>query len=165
MVTVMAISPVHLVANGHDLGLVGIVVGIHVAGMFVPSPISGWAADRVVPTSVAGGGFLLIVASGAAGLLVDTGSAFWMTVVLAMLGVGWNLGVVGGSTLLASSVPAALRPHVEGVGEVSMGLAAGTGASIAGLIVALGGFWALSLAGTAVAATAMLALALAHQVR
>jgi MFS family permease len=164
MVAVMAIVPVHLVAYGHDLGLVGIIVGIHVAGMFVPSPISGWAADRIGPTTVAGGGFLLIVGSGVAGLILDTGSALWMMVILAMLGVGWNFGVVGGSALLAGSVPARLRPQVEGIGEVSMGLAAGTGAPIAGLVVALGGFTALSLAGTVVAATAIITLAFAHRV-
>lgn len=158
MVAVMAIAPVHLVGRGHDLGLVGIVVGIHVAGMFVPSPISGWAADRIGPTVVAGGGFLLIVASGVTGLLSDVGSALWMTVVLAALGVGWNLGVVGGSTLLAASVPVSLRPRVEGIGEVSMGLAAGAGAPVAGLVVALGGYAALSLAGAVVAATAVLGL-------
>ena len=45
----------------------------------------------------------------------------------------------------------------------SAGLAAGTGAPIAGLIVALGGFAALSLAGTVVAARAILTLAFAHR--
>ena len=41
-----------------------------------------------------------------------------------------------------------MRPHVEGLGEVAMGLAAGAGAPIVGLTVALGGFAALSMAGT-----------------
>ena len=162
MVAVMAIAPVHLVAHGHDLGLVGVVVGLHVAGMFAPSPVSGWAADRVGPIPVAAGGFLLIVASGAAGLILDTGGLFSMAVVLVTLGVGWNLGVVGGSALLTASVPALLRPHVEGVGETSMGLAAGAGAPIAGVVVAFGGFATLSLAGSVVAATAVLALAFAR---
>ena len=49
---------------------------------------------------------MLIVASGAAGLLFDAASAVPMTAVLLLLGVGWNLGVVGGSALLAASVPA-----------------------------------------------------------
>ncbi len=65
MVAVMAVAPVHLVAHGHGLGVVGVVVGVHVAGMFMPSPLSGWAADRVGPTAIAGGGFLLMIASGA----------------------------------------------------------------------------------------------------
>jgi len=162
MVAVMAIAPVHLVAHGHGLGPVGIVVGVHVAGMFAPSPISGWAADRAGPATVAGGGFGLIVASGVLGLLLDTDGLLPMAAVLATLGVGWNLGVVGGSALLSASVPAALRPRVEGIGEVSMGLAAGAGAPVAGVVVAFGGFAALSLAGALVAATGVLALAFAR---
>ncbi len=161
MVAVMAVAPVHLVAHGHGLGVVGVVVGVHVAGMFMPSPLSGWAADRVGPTAIAGGGFLLMIASGAGGLLLNTGDALWMTAVLLVLGVGWNLGVVGGSALLADSVPGRLRPRVEGIGEVSMGLAAGAGVPAAGLFVAFGGFPALSFAGTLVAAKAALALAFA----
>ena len=72
--------------------------------------------------------------------------------------------MVGGSTLLAASVPRSLRPRVEGLGEVAMGLAAGAGALLAGVIVAFGGFTTLSLVGaaTAVAAT-MLALEFARR--
>jgi len=160
MVAIMAIVPVHLVAHGHGLGLVGIVVGIHVAGMFVPSPLSGWAADRVGSTTVAGIGCLLLLASGMTGALVDIGSAGWMSATLALLGVGWNFGVVGGSTMLAASVSAPLRPHTEGIGEVAMGLAAGAGATMAGVIVAYGGFTALSLVALGVAVATMLALTL-----
>jgi hypothetical protein len=69
-----------------------------------------------------------------------------MTVMLALLGLGWNAGVVGGSTMLAASVPASLRPRTEGIGEVAMGLAAGVGALIAGLLVAYGDFTTLSIA-------------------
>ncbi len=78
---------------------------------------------------------------------------------LMLLGVGLNFGVVGGSTMLASSIPAPLRPHTEGLGEVAMGLAAGAGAPIAGIIVAFGGFTALSLVGVAVAAATILMMA------
>jgi hypothetical protein len=48
-----------------------------------------------------------------------------MTEMLAFLGLGWNAGVVGGSTMLIGSVPASLRSQTEGIGEVAMGLAAG----------------------------------------
>ena len=68
-----------------------------------------------------------------------------------------------GSAGLATSIPTRLRPHVEGLGEVSMGLAARAGAPIAGLVVALGGFPVLSLAGTLVAAAAILALLFVRQ--
>ena len=154
MVAVMAIAPVHLAIHEYNLGLVGTVVGIHVGCMFVPSPISGWIADSLGPTPVAEAGFFFLATAGVAGAFLDTGSAVWMAVMLMLLGVGWNFGVVGGSTMLAGSIPAPLRPHAEGLGEVAMGLAAGAGAPIAGIVVALGGFTALSLVGVAVAAAA-----------
>ena len=39
---------------------------------------------------------------------------------LVLLGVGWNAGLIAGSTLLASAVPVAQRPRVEGAGELSI---------------------------------------------
>jgi predicted MFS family arabinose efflux permease len=108
---------------------------------------------------VAGVSFFLLSA-GVVGASFDVSGAFWMTAMLLLLGVGWNFGVVGGSTMLATSVPALLRLRVEGLGEVAMSLAAGAGAPIAGIVVALGGFTALSLVGATTAAVAtMLALA------
>lgn len=108
---------------------------------------------------MAGVSFFLLSA-GVVGASFDVSAAFWMTAMLLLLGVGWNFGVVGGSTMLATSVPALLRLRVEGLGEVAMSLAAGAGAPIAGIVVALGGFTALSLVGATTAAVAtMLALA------
>jgi MFS family permease len=147
MVAVMAIAPVHLVAHGHSLHFVGIVVSIHVLCMFAPSPLTGWLADRAGSAAVAVLGAVLLAAAGLGGALLDMSDGTVMTGVLAVLGVGWNAGVVGGSTMLAASVPSLLRPHTEAIGEIAMGLAAGAGAPIAGLIVAFGDLTTLSIAG------------------
>jgi MFS family permease len=104
---------------------------------------------------VAGIGFILLLSAGVVGAFSNVDNTLWMTATLVLLGTGWNFGVVGGSTMLDASVPAPLRPHVEGLGEVAMGLAAGAGAPIAVLIVAFGGFAALFLAGTAAAILAL----------
>ncbi len=112
-------------------------------------------ATSALLLTVAASGILLLVGAGIAGALIDQGGAFSITAFLAVLGIGWNCGVVGGSMLLAASVPTTLRPHVEGLGEVAMGLAAGAGAPLAGIVVAFGDLTALAPAG---AATAMLAL-------
>jgi MFS family permease len=132
--------------------------------MFAPSPVTGWLADRAGSTVVAALGAALLVAAGLAGALLDMSDAGTMTAMLALLGLGWNAGVVGGSTMLAASVPAPLRPHAEGIGEIAMGLAAGAGAPIAGLIVAFGDFTALSVAG-AVGGVLMFAAARAPRFR
>jgi MFS family permease len=145
MVGVMAVAPVHLMAHGHDLEMVGTVISLHVAGMFAPSPISGWLADRVGPIAVAAIGCLFVLVAGVGGALGDPDSAGSTMLVLVVLGIGWNFGVVGGSTLIARSVNASLRVYVEGIGEVAMGVAAAVAAPLAGVTVALGGFSALSL--------------------
>jgi MFS family permease len=145
MVGVMAVAPVHLMAHGEDLEMVGTVISLHVAGMFAPSPISGWLADRIGPIPVAGVGGFFVLAAGVGGTLSDPHSAGSAALVLVILGVGWNFGVVGGSTLIARSVTASLRVYVEGIGEVAMGVAAAAAAPLAGVIIAVGGFSALSL--------------------
>jgi MFS family permease len=147
MVAVMAIAPVHLVEHGHTRDFVGVVISIHVLCMFAPSPVTGWLADRAGSVTVAALGALLLVIAGVGGAALDLSGGVAMTLVLAVLGLGWNAGVVGGSTMLAASVPTALRPQAEGIGEVAMGLAAGAGAPLAGLVVAFGDIASLTLVG------------------
>ena len=140
MVGVMAVAPVHLMAHGHGLEMVGTVISLHVAGMFAPSPVSGWLADRVGPVAVAGVGCLLLLVAGVGGALADPHRAGSAVLVLVILGAGWNFAVVGGSTLIARSVDVSLRVYVEGIGEVAMGVAAGAAAPLAGVLIAFGGF-------------------------
>lgn len=152
MVAVMAVTPVHMTEHAHHhLEFVGIVISLHVAGMFAPSPISGWLADRIGPIAVAATGFAFVVVTGLAGVFVDLESGAAITTLLVLLGLGWNFGIVGGSTLLSESTTPSLRPHAEGIGEVAMGLAAGLGAPIAGVLVSAGGFTSLWLVGAVVA--------------
>jgi MFS family permease len=152
MVGVMAVTPVHMTEHAHHhLQFVGIVISLHVAGMFAPSPISGWLADRVGPIAVAVIGFAFITVAGLTGVFVDLENGTAITALLVLLGLGWNFGIVGGSTLLSASTTPSLRPHAEGIGEVAMGLAAGLGAPIAGVLVAAGGFTSLWLVGAMVA--------------
>jgi MFS family permease len=160
MVAVMAIAPVHLKDEGHDLSFVGLVVGIHVFGMFAPSPLSGWLVDRTGSATVVSIGALFFIAAGISGAIVEPSGHVGVTIVLALLGLGWNAGVVGGSTMLAASIQAAERPRAEGFGEIAMGGAAAVGAVFAGLVVAAGGFPALALAGAAAGALLFAALRL-----
>jgi hypothetical protein len=151
MVAIMAVAPVQLLHHGHDLGFVGLAVSLHVAAMFAPSPVTGWLADRFGPAPVAAAGAVLLILAGIGGLDDHPGGSD-MVALLIVLGLGWNCGVVGGSALLAASVPAAMRPRSEAIGEASMGLAAAAGAPAAGLVVALGGFTTTWVAGALVGA-------------
>ncbi|MCW6006243.1 MFS transporter [Micromonospora sp. CPCC 205371] len=140
MVAVMAVAPLHMVAHSHHLDVVGVVVSIHVLCMLAPAPLAGWLADRAGTHVLAGLGAALILVAGGTGAFADPNSALSMTVVLAMFGLGWCAGVVAGSVMVADSLSDAHRSRAEGIGEVAMGIAAGVGAPLAGLVVAFGGF-------------------------
>ena len=152
MVAVMAMAPVHMHDHGHGLQFVGLVISLHVAGMFAPSPLSGWLTDRLGPLAVAGGGAALLIVAGA--LSAASGAqASTFALGLFLLGVGWNASLIAGSALLASAVPIAQRPRVEGAGELSMGVAAASATAIAGPVVGVAGYAALATAGAVAAAT------------
>ncbi|GLW05774.1 putative MFS-type transporter YddS [Microtetraspora sp. NBRC 13810] len=158
MVATMTVAPAHLHGHGQGLDVIGWLIAFHVVGMFGPSPLSGLLADRFGPIPVVLLGCSLLLAAGLTGFLVQEYGTAAMAVHLGVLGVGWNCGVVGGSALLAQASPGALRPHAEGVGEVTMGLAATVAAPVAGVIAATGDYGVYSLAGVAVAAGALLLL-------
>jgi hypothetical protein len=93
---------------------------------------------------------------------VGSGSPAVLGAALVLLGVGWSIGLVAGSTLLTASAPAAERPRREGWGEVAMGVAAAGGGAASGAVVGGGGYGLLASGGAAVAA---LVIAAAWQVR
>lgn len=151
MVAVMAMAPVHMEGQGHSLELVGLVVSLHVAGMFAPSPLTGWLTDRLGPLPVAAAGAVTLTAAGILSAASGHG-AFTFTLGLVLLGIGWNAGLIAGSTLLASAVAVSQRPRVEGAGELSMGIAAASATAVAGPVVGLAGYATLAVAGAAAAA-------------
>jgi MFS family permease len=152
MVAVMAMTPVHMRHHDHSLTLVGFVISLHIAGMFAPAPVTGRLADRLGPRRVALGGCAVLLA---AGLLAAAagGSIPVLSAGLALLGIGWNACLVAGSTLLVSGITAGQRPRVEGLGELSMGVAAAAGGALSGPAIAVTSFAALAIAAAALAAT------------
>jgi hypothetical protein len=76
---------------------------------------------------------------------------------LLLLGLGWNAGLIGGSTLLRDApVSPPLRTRAEGLGELGMGAAAAAGGSGARLLLVAGGF---GLVGVVAATPCLLLLA------
>ncbi|MDQ3695304.1 MAG: MFS transporter [Chloroflexota bacterium] len=156
MVAVMTMAPVQLHHIGSGLGMIGLVVSLHIAAMFAPSPVSGWLTDRVgAPRTAAGAGATLIAASW---LAAGAESPASLTVAMVLLGCGWNLALLSGSTLLTAGVPSAQRPRREGWGEVGMGAAAAGGGAASGPLMAVGGYGLLT-SGAAVIAALVLPLA------
>src|SRR5690606_34282324 len=60
MVGIMAMSAVHLHGHGSSLRIVGIVISVHVAGMYALAPLFGWATDKFRAGVVVGAGSVLL---------------------------------------------------------------------------------------------------------
>lgn len=153
MVSVMVMTPLHMRHGQADLTIIGFVISMHILGMFAFSPLTGMAVDRLGGRTVAmvGSGILAV-----ATLLASTapmGHSMRLLAALFLLGLGWSCTLVSGSTLLTSAVPTAERPGAQGASDLVMGLAAGLGGAVAGVVVDLASFHALALGALIIALT------------
>jgi MFS family permease len=145
MVGLMVMTPVHMgaghgSAEGTTLRVIGLVISVHVAGMYLFSPVVGWLADRAGRAATVGlGGVLLLVAGLVAGT-APAGAAVQLGIGLFLLGLGWSCGLVAGSTLVTESVPAPVRPTAQGATDLLMGLGAAVAGAAGGPLMAAGGF-------------------------
>jgi MFS family permease len=149
MVMVMVMTPVHMQHVDVALRVIGLVISVHILGMYAFSPLVGALTDRIggQRTIVIGAVILLgatLLAGTAAGdatLRLGWGLFF--------LGLGWSFTLIAGSALLSSSVPENVRPSIQGTGDTVMnGAAAVTGAA-AGIIVAVGTYGWLNVVAAA----------------
>jgi len=147
MVAIMTMTPVHMRAHGHGLGQVGLVIGIHVGAMYLPSLLTGALVDRVgrVPMAVAAGVTLLVAGVTAAWAPGD--SLTLLIVALTLLGLGWNLGLIAGTALLIDGTVSENRAKVQGAVDVLIALGGAGGGALSGVVVAGAGFPVLALAG------------------
>jgi MFS family permease len=148
MVGVMVMTPVHMGHAGGDDGttlrVIGLVISVHVAGMYLFSPLVGLVADTVGrAATVAAGGLLLLAAAAIAGT-APSGAAVQLGIGLLLLGLGWSCGLVAGSTMVTESVDAGIRPAAQGGTDLLMGLGAAVAGVVGGPLLAAGGFGLVS---------------------
>ncbi|GAB3847211.1 hypothetical protein GCM10029963_28250 [Micromonospora andamanensis] len=147
MVAVMAMTPVHLReyhALDEVLPVVGLVLSLHIAGMYALAPVVGWLADRFGRRPVILGGIgTLLAACAVAGTAGHHTPR--LTLGLILLGLGWSATMVAGSTLLSESVPDAVRPSAQGLSDLLMGLAGALAGALSGFVMQLAGYPVLTL--------------------
>jgi MFS family permease len=144
MVALMAMTPVHLDHGGAELETVGIVISLHIAGMFGLSPLIGWLSDQLGQKPVLLLGMVLLVLAAMTAGTADSHALVQLSIGLFLLGLGWSCGLVAGSALLTDSVPVPLRPSVQGLSDLMMNAGGAVGGLFAGLIVALVSYAALA---------------------
>ena len=139
MVSVMAMSPVHLLEHGAALTVIGVTISLHIAGMYGLSPVFGILSDRLgrVRTILLGQA-LFAVALLVLGLGADSDGAVGVGLVL--LGLGWSASTVSASALVSSLATGSVRTRLQGRTDLVMNLSGAAGGALAGPVLALVGY-------------------------
>ena len=140
MIMVMVMTPVHMAHVDVTLQLIGLVISVHVAGMYAFSPLVGMAVDRFGRVSMILAGAVILALSCAISGLAPADNVLVLGIGLFLLGLGWSFTLIAGSTLVTDSVEANERPSVQGLSDLSMNAAGALGGVAAGLIMWAGGY-------------------------
>nr|WP_244900236.1 MFS transporter [Streptomyces nanshensis] len=143
MVSVMVMAPVDLGHHGAGIELIGLVISVHILGMYAFSPLMGWLADRVGRVAVI---LLSVTLLSCAAALAGTANGHHAQsgAGLFLLGLGWSAGLVSGSALLTDAVPQPARAAVQGLSDLTMNASAGAGGALAGVVMSAAGYGWLS---------------------
>jgi MFS family permease len=145
MVGVMIMTPLHMEHGHAELEVIGLVISLHVLGMFAFSPVVGLLADRYGrPTTLVTGAGLLLAAMVLCARSPE-GSSWQIFVGLFLLGLGWSFATVSASTLIAQHAPLEARTDVQGATDLVMGLTAAAAGGLAGVVVDAWGYPALTV--------------------
>ena len=149
MIGTTSTSPLYLHDRGHAVGTIGLAVSLHLGGMYVASPLSGWLCDRFgrLPT-IGAGGVVLLAALALAGLAPGHASGA-VIAGLFLNGVGWNLAFVSASALLTDALSPQERAAIQGLADLVMGLMGAVGSALGGVILGAWGFGMLNALGAA----------------
>ncbi|MGW7022913.1 MFS transporter [Streptomyces decoyicus] len=147
MIAIMTMTPVHMQAHGHGTQASGLVIALHVGAMFLPSPLTGLLVDRIGRRWIAGASGPVLLAAGVLAAVAPPHSVPALATALVLLGIGWNFGLISGTALVTDALPPACRASAQGLVDVGIALAGATGGMASGLVVVLGGYPTLALAG------------------
>ncbi|EFV92923.1 hypothetical protein ES5_03463 [Dietzia cinnamea P4] len=161
MVAVMTMTPVHMRAHDHSMGAVGLVIGLHIGAMWLPSLVTGLLVDAIGPrpTAISSGSILL--AAGVTAALAPDDSLTALIIALVLLGLGWNLGLVAGTTMVVTGTRPATRAATQGSVDVWVNIFGASAGAVSGVLMHAAGFSVLAIAGGIVALIIVPALALA----
>lgn len=147
MVGIMTMTPIHMRAHDHTLGAVGLVIGLHVAAMWLPSLVTGPLVDKFGPRVMAIWGGVILLAAGLFAALAPGESLAAITTALILLGIGWNIELVSGTTLVVQGTKPATRAKTQGSIDVWYQIFGAGAGMLSGIIMNAAGFGMLTIIG------------------
>ena len=135
MVSVMVMTPVHMAHVDVSLTIIGLVISVHVLGMYAFSPLVGLLSDRLGRVRVIQIGLIVLLLSTVISGKAKADDAYTLGVGLFLLGLGWSCTLIAGSAFLSESVDQQFRASSQGASDLVMNLSGAGGGAIAGVII------------------------------
>ncbi|MGR2752240.1 MFS transporter [Agromyces arachidis] len=147
MVAIMTMTPVHMRGHEHALSAVGIVIGLHIGAMYLPSLVTGVLVDRIgrIPMAIAAAVTMLL--AGVVAALAPSDSLGLLITALILLGLGWNFGLIAGTALVVDATSPTHRAKTQGSIDVLIALAGAAASALSGLVLAATDYATLAIAG------------------
>ena len=153
MVSIMVMTPVHMSNMDVALSVIGLVISVHVLGMYAFSPIVGALSDKLGRVRVIQIGILILIAAATLAGLAPDMQTVPLGFALFLLGLGWSCTLIAGSTFLSESVSVEMKPASQGASDLVMNLMGALGGAASGLIIGLLSFgWLCAFVGSLILA-------------
>ncbi|WP_139491318.1 MFS transporter [Brevibacillus dissolubilis] len=147
MMAIMTMTPIHMGHHGHGLKEVGLVIGFHIGAMFLPSLVTGYLVDKMGRAVMAAASAVTLLVSGGLAAMGPADSIAVLITALALLGLGWNFGLISGTAILVDATSPSTRAKTQGSVDVWIALSGALGGGLSGMIVAGSSYSTLSLVG------------------
>ncbi len=113
---VMTSTPLAVVGCGFSEGDAADIVTAHVLAMFAPSFFTGHLIARFGVERIVAAGLLILASAGAVAMAGVELTNFFIALVL--LGLGWNFGFIGATTMLAGAHEPHERGRMQGLNDL-----------------------------------------------
>ena len=134
MVGVMTVTPLHMRDGNQDPLIIGLMISMHIVGMYAFSPWIGRIADRLSKELLIGIGAVVTALGSEIASHTDATDATGHFVGLFLIGIGWCSSLVAGSALMTEVFPPEVRVATQATADVLMtatGAAAGISSGLA----------------------------------
>ncbi len=113
---VMTSTPLAVVGCGFDTSDAANIVSAHVLAMYAPSFVTGHLIARFGARAIVGIGLVILAAAGGVAMTGVELEQFYIALIL--LGIGWNFGFIGATSMLTASHAPEERGRVQGMNDM-----------------------------------------------
>ncbi|MFY8038334.1 MAG: MFS transporter [Bosea sp. (in: a-proteobacteria)] len=138
MTFLMTAAPMAMVACGHSIGEAALGIQWHVLAMFAPSFFTGDLINRFGKDRITAAGLVMIAVAAVVALSGLTVAHFWISLIL--LGVGWNFGFVGATSMVTDCYRPEERNKVQAANDFLVFGAVAMASLSSGKLLHIGGW-------------------------